>query len=251
MQIPRAIRVAAVAALMSASAAVFAQSPVVVASTSWTAAIARAAGAGDVRVIAPLELKHPPEYEIKPSDLEAVKGASLVVYAGYEKFAKRLVETSGSQGTAELKLFTDNVPEAFKAQVKLVAEKLGTRSSYDCWAAGFDAYTRDVKARIQAAYPDKRAVAHKMLKTYVEWLGFDVVGTFGPGEPSPAVVLDLVKLHPAIVIDNYHNPSGKPIAESLSAPLVELINFPGKDGTKSIEDVFAYNERQFLQAGKR
>lgn len=248
----KSLRLALIAAaLAAASLSAFAQTPVVVASTSWTAAMARAAGAEDVRVIAPLELKHPPEYEIKPSDLEAVKDASLVVYAGYEKFAKRLVETSGSRGTAELKLFTDNVPEAFKAQAKLVAEKLGTLPAYERWAAGFDAYTLAARARIQAAHPDKRAVVHKMLKTYAEWLGFEVVGTFGPGEPSPAVVLELVRLKPALVIDNYHNPSGKPIAESLKAPLAELINFPGKDGTKTIEDVFAYNERQFLRAAER
>jgi hypothetical protein len=102
-----------------------------------------------------------------------------------------------------------------------------------------------------AAYPDKRVVAQKMVKSYAEWLGFDVVGTFGPGEPSPAVVLDLIRLKPALVVDNYHSPSGKPIAESLKAPIVELINFPGKDGTKSIEDVFAYNERQLLGAAKK
>ncbi|MFA6506480.1 MAG: zinc ABC transporter substrate-binding protein [Treponemataceae bacterium] len=240
-----------VLSILFIAAPAVAQARKVVASTSWTAAIARAAGAENVVVIAPLELKHPPEYEIKPSDLEAVKGAALVVYGGYEKFAKRLVETSGGTGTAELKLFTDNIPMAFKAEAKKVAEKLGTVPTYEQWAVSFDSYVSAMRSRVQAAYPDKRAVVHKFLKTYVEWLGFEVVGTFGPGEPSPAVVLALVKLKPAVVIDNYHNPSGKPVAESLKAPLVELINFPGKGGTKSIEDVFAYNERQFTSAGKR
>lgn len=241
--------------LLLACAAVFAaaslQAQTVVASTSWTAAIARAAGAQNVVVIAPLELKHPPEYEIKPSDLAAVRGADLVVYGGYEKFAKRLVETSGTEKTAELKLFTDNIPAAFKAEAKKVAEKIGTLPSYEKWAAGFDSTVDAMRSRVSAAYPDKRAVAHKFLKTYAEWLGFEVVGTFGPGEPSPAVVLQLVQLKPALVIDNYHNPSGKPVAESLKVPLAELINFPGKGGTVTIEDVFAYNERQFTEKGNR
>ena len=222
----------------------------VVASTSWTAAIARAAGAADITVIAPLELKHPPEYEIKPSDLDAVSWASLVVYGGYEKFAKRLVETSGGAGTAELKLNTDNVPAVLIAEAKKVAEQIGTVEPYQKWAAAFDPFAEAVRARVNAAFPDKRAAVQRMLKTYAEWLGFEVVGTFGPGEPSPAVVLQLIRQKPAIVIDNFHNPSGKPIAESLKVPIVELINFPGKDGTKSIEDVFVYNERQFLNADR-
>jgi hypothetical protein len=65
-----------------------------------------------------MELKHPPEYEIKPSDLDAVSGASLVVYGGYEKFAKRLAETSGGAGVYEMKIFTDNVPAVLKAEAK-------------------------------------------------------------------------------------------------------------------------------------
>jgi hypothetical protein len=224
----------------------------VVASTSWTGAIARAAGAAEVTVIAPMELKHPPEYEIKPSDLDAVSGASLVVYGGYEKFAKRLAETSGGAGVYEMKIFTDNVPAVLKAEAKKIADQIGTADAYERWAASFDPFAAAMRGRVMAAYPNRRAAVHKMLKAYAEWLGFEVVGTFGPGEPSPAVVLDLVRKRPDVIIDNYHNPSGKPIAESLKAPLAVLINFPGPGGTKTLEDVFSYNERAFLDAaGKR
>jgi len=65
-----------------------AQERPVIASTSWVQAFAIAAGAKNVVTIAPFELQHPPEYEIKPSDLLAVQHASLIVYSGYEKFAK-------------------------------------------------------------------------------------------------------------------------------------------------------------------
>lgn len=42
---------------------------VVVASSSWTGAIAEAAGADEVRVLAPFELKHPPEYDYRRAKL--------------------------------------------------------------------------------------------------------------------------------------------------------------------------------------
>jgi zinc transport system substrate-binding protein len=59
-----------------------------------------------------------------------------------------------------------------------------------------------------------------------------------------------VKAKPILVIDNYHNPSGASVAASTGMPLVVLINLPGKDGTRTIEDVFAHNEKAFLSAAK-
>ncbi len=223
-------------------------SPKVVASTSWTAAIARAAGAVDIHVIAPAELKHPPEYEIKPSDLEAVRGADYVIYGGYEKFAQRLAETAGGVGAVGITVYTDNLPPVFKREARKAAQAMGTVDAYLVWEKGFDAALEAMKARIAAVYPDRRAAVHKYLQTYAEWLGFEVIGTFGPGEPSPQLVLNLVKAKPALIIDNWHNIAGKAVAESLSAAYVELINFPGRGNTKTIEDVFAYNEAQFIAA---
>jgi hypothetical protein len=223
----------------------------VVASTSWTAAFARAAGATQVTTIAPAELQHPPEYDIKPSDLEAVGNAALVVYGGYEKFARRLAETSAGSGTRTLQVFTDNAPGAVKAQARRIAEAIGTVSVHEQWIVGFDALAEQVRREVQAAWPDRRAVVQKMQRSFAEWLGFEVVGEFGPAEPSPAVVLDLVRAKPALVIDNYHNPSGRAIAESLKAPYAALINFPGKDGTRSIEDLYRHNAQLLLAAAGR
>lgn len=222
----------------------------VVASTSWTAAIASAAGARNIRIIAPLDLKHPPEYEIKPSDLEALHSADLVVYSGYEKFAQRLAETAAGRGTTVLQVYTDNLPPVFKREALKVAEALGTVEKYRSWEASFDAELELMRGRLAQAYPDRRAAVHRYLATLAEWLGFEVVGTFGPGELSPQVLLNLTRLKPAVVIDNWHNISGKALAESLPCAYVELINFPGRDGTATVEDVFAYNERNFIAAAR-
>ena len=247
-------RILAAAALALAGLLAFAQpaeGPKVVASTSWTAAFARAAGAGEIVTIAPLELRHPPEYELKPSDLAAVAGARFLVHSGYERFAKRLAETAGAEGLAVLAVYTDNLPSKFKAEARKLALAFGTLPAYEDWEKGFDAQAEAMRARVAAAYPVKRAVVHKYLATYAEWLGFEVVGTFGPGEGSPASLLELAKAEPVLVIDNSHNVSGKAVAEATGAPRVELINFPGRDGTRSIEDVFAYNELLLVAASRR
>ncbi|MGE3328299.1 MAG: ABC transporter substrate-binding protein, partial [Acidimicrobiia bacterium] len=59
----------------------------VVASTTWTGAYAKLAGATDIDVIAPTSVLHPPDYDPKPSDLVAAADADIVVYAEFEGFA--------------------------------------------------------------------------------------------------------------------------------------------------------------------
>ena len=222
------------------------QEQLVIASTSWVQAYATAAGAKNIVTIAPFELQHPPEYEMKPSDLIAVQNASLIVYSSYEKFAKKLAETAQNKNIKIIAVYTDNVPSNIIAESKKIAEALGTTEEHAKWAQSFTSFTNDMRAKIVASLPDKRVAVQAYVKTFAVWLGLDVVGTFGPGEPSPAVVLDLIKKKPAMILDNYHNPGGKALAESLGVPNVLLINFPGKDGTRTIEDVFLYNEKAIL-----
>ncbi|MBE0655475.1 MAG: hypothetical protein IH594_16860, partial [Bacteroidales bacterium] len=56
----------------------------IIATNSWTAAYALAAGVDDVTVLAPYEMVHPSEYEMRPGDIARIEKADLVIYAGYE-----------------------------------------------------------------------------------------------------------------------------------------------------------------------
>jgi hypothetical protein len=224
---------------------------VVVASTSWVAAIARAAGAENVRVLAPADLRHPPEYELKPSDLRAAADAGLILYAGWEMFAERLVETAGSAGVEVMIVNTSNDPEILYAEAGKIAALLGTEAGYEAWRQKFSVTIEELRGQIAAAYPDRRAVVQRMQSPFARWAGFEIIGEYGPAEPSPALIFDLAKTSPAVVIDNYHGPAGQPVAEAARAPYAELINFPGKSGTVTIEDVFRYNTTVLLQAAPR
>ena len=223
---------------------------VIVASTSWVAAIAEAAGAKNVRILAPVELKHPPEYELRPSDLTLVSRADFVLYAGWERFAQKLTETAGSKAVI-VKVRTDNDPIVLKEEAEKLASMFGTEESFRSWRSDFDRLTGDIQLKVRQAYPDRRAVVQRMQLPFVKWLGFDVIGEYGPAEPSPALILDLARLKPVLVIDNYHGPSGIPIAEAARVPYAELINFPGKDGTKTLADVFQYNMEVLIKVSGR
>jgi zinc transport system substrate-binding protein/iron/zinc/copper transport system substrate-binding protein len=224
------------------------EKPVIVASTSWVAAIAEAAGLENVSILSPVELKHPPEYELKPSDLRLVNQSRAVLYAGWEMFAKKLAETAEGSNIAAVRVTTANDPDALIAEAEKLARQFGTTAAFEQWKTGFKRLTGDIRTRVFAAYRDKRAVVQRMQTPFMRWLGFEIRGEYGPAEPSPAVIVDLVKLKPALVVDNYHGPSGKPVAEAAKAPYAELINFPGKDGTKTLEDVFRYNADVLIKA---
>jgi hypothetical protein len=223
----------------------------VLASTSWVGAMATAAGAENVRVLAPLDLRHPPEYELKPSDLAAASKADIIVYAGWEQFAEKLADTAGSAGVRTLTVRTSNDPAEFKAEAAKIAQVLGTQDKLEEWWSAFLPFAEDLKEKVAAAYPDRRAVVNRMQTPYAAWMGFEIIGEFGPAEPSPAVILELARSKPALVLDNYHGPSGWPVAEAVGAAYAELLNFPGKDGTLTIEDVFRYNADTLIKAAAR
>jgi hypothetical protein len=224
------------------------QGGVIIASTSWVAAVAQCAGAENVRILAPADLRHPPEYELKPSDLHAASKASFIIYSGWEMFAKKLAETAGSAGVRILQIELTNDPVDVKTEARRIAELLGTIEKYDAWAAGFDVYLENIRSTIFEAYIGKRIVVNRMQTPFVKWLGLAIAGEYGPAEPSPALILEMVNTKPAVVIDNYHSPSGMSIAEAARVPYIELINFPGKDGTQTIEDVFRHNAGMLIKA---
>lgn len=220
----------------------------VVASTSWTAAFAVAAGADNVAVLAPLELQHPPEYELKPGDIIRVQEAGIVVYAGYERFAQKLAETAGGGKVQAIKINTVNTPPVIKEETRKLAGALGTQDRQAKWEAEFDKLAAEVQQSVQGRLGAKKVVVNKMIRPFVEWLGFEVVGEFGPGEPSPQLIAEMVSRRPDMVVDVYHTQVGKPAAEGAKVPYAALLNFPGKDGTKTLEDVFRYNQDVLLSA---
>ncbi|MFZ5595824.1 MAG: metal ABC transporter solute-binding protein, Zn/Mn family [Bacillota bacterium] len=217
--------------------------PKVVASTTWTALMAKAAGAGDVVVLAPAELKHPPEYDFRPSDVEKLNDAKLIIHAGYEPFVKKMLQATQTPEDKVMQVLTVNTPDNLKEQTRLLAEKMGTVEAQKAWEAEFDrdvATIREAAARQNVA--GKRVLVQKHQADFVKWLGYQVLAEFGPEELSPAKMGELAALKPDLIIDNFHNPQGQGIAQIAKCPRVELRNFPGPD-EKSLQDLLMDNAR--------
>lgn len=218
----------------------------VVASTSWVGAMAEAAGATHVDVLAPLDLRHPPEYDFKPGDIKRVMDADFVVWAGYEGFMRKIQAAGGVSADKMVTVVTDNVPETLKTETRKLAKVFGTQAAQAKWETELDQVTAEILTEAKKkGLVGKRAVVHGFLEKYARWMGLEVVGVFGGGEELTAVQMAaLIKARPQIVIDNWHNAQGAGIAAEAKVPRAVLINFPGHGGTKTLIDVLRYNAQQ-------
>ena len=206
--------------------------------------MAKAAGAGDVVVLAPAELKHPPEYDFRPSDVEKLNAAKLIIYAGYEPFVKKMLQATQTPEDKVMQVLTVNTPDNLKKQTRLLAEKMGTTEAQKAWEAEFDRTVATVQAAAaRQNVAGKRVLVQKHQADLVKWLGYQVLAEFGPEELSPAKMGELAALKPDLIIDNFHNPQGQGITEMVKCSRVELRNFPGPD-EKSLQDLLMDNARK-------
>jgi len=222
--------------LLSTSLALAENEIIVVASTSWVGAIAEAAGADEVRILAPFELKHPPEYDYRPSDIAQLRSARLLVYGGYEPFVKKLAVAARLPQERMIVIVTSNDPDNLKKQARFLAEKMGTQKREAAWEKALNKVLADIQKQAKKnKISQKRVLVQKYQVPLVKWLGFDVIGVFNTDELSPNKVMEYAMMKPDMVIDNFHNPQGKPIAEIAKCDYVAIINFPSANARSLIE----------------
>lgn len=126
--------------------------PKVVATTSWEAGFAKAAGATNVTVIVPRSVIHAPDYDPKPSDLAAVADADFVLFASFEGFAKKITDAAGGKAkTVEVAL--DNSKGKVKAEVARLGELFGTKDAAAKWNTTFDTEYAALTEQVKAAWP--------------------------------------------------------------------------------------------------
>lgn len=220
---------------------------IVVASTSLCGAIAKAAGAREVRILTPSEIKHPPEYDLKPSDLIKFEGADIVVYAGYEKMVSKLIETSKNKNIISIKIDTTTSPENLIEQARRISNILKTEKEEQQWEIRFRERLKILKEKV-SAFAGKKVVVHKFAQPFSRWVGLQIVQVINPGELTPKLIAEAVSKKPEIVIDIAHFPIAKVISENIGCKYIQVINFPGIEGTETLEDIFEYNVKQLLQS---
>ncbi|MGI5447102.1 metal ABC transporter solute-binding protein, Zn/Mn family [Streptomyces sp. CA-243310] len=205
-------------------------SPVVVVTTTWEGAFAKAAGAADPKVIVPQSVHHAPDYDPKPSDLAAVAKADFVLYAPFEPYAAKIKEAAGSRAKL-VEVNLDNDPDKAKAEVARLAGLFGTQGAAAKWTASFDTEYAALVKDVQSARPGGKSpsVVSQVFTTWAAKLsGAAPVATFGPEAVTPARLAELSAKKPALVLDNAHMTTGVVLPDS-GAKQVEIVNYPGAD----------------------
>ncbi|MFF9117586.1 metal ABC transporter solute-binding protein, Zn/Mn family [Streptomyces massasporeus] len=204
--------------------------PVVVATTTWEGAFAKAAGAKDVKVIVPSSAQHAPDYDPKPSDLTAIAGADFVLYAPFEPYAEKIKDAAGSDAKL-VEVNLDNSADKASAEVTRLGKLFGTEDAAAQWDTSFRGEYGTLRKELKDAWPDGKAPA-VVAQVFSVWsakmAGAEVAGTYGPEAVTAQQLSDLAKKKPAYVFDNVHMTTGKVLPDS-GAKQVEIVNYPGKD----------------------
>lgn len=224
----------------------------VVATTGWTVAYAEAAGAKDIVVLAPFEMEHPSEYELRPGDIPKIMNAEIIVYAGYEVMTERLKNGLDIPEDKLLLVNTDYSYKAIEQSVMNIAKKLGTeniaRENLQDIKRTFDEGRRILREKNMAGKP---VMVHRFQSSIARELGLTPLVLFGPSSPEASEIAAASREQVFMIIDNIHNPVGQPFREVLpDKAYVRFLNFPGREGTRTLTDVVRYNILQITSAGE-
>lgn len=225
----------------------------ITATNSWTKAFVSAAGA-EAEQIASANMKHPPEYELKPSDVIKINKSDLLVYAGYEVMMKTVFDSFKIPENKLVKINTSYDPAVLEESVMKIASKTGTAQNA---LKNIAEYKKEFNSAVdklkEAGLYGKPVIVQFHLRPLIKALGFKILGVIGPAPLEVSKIAEMGKLKPELIIDNAHNPAAGPITEITGVRTIELINFPSypnDDGTVSPESligVLKYDVNKLFQ----
>lgn len=240
MKIQRKLSVLFAASLFAT--ALWAAPKKVVASTSWSAAFADIAGADEVESIAPVNLRHPPEYEITVSDVQKISDSEVFIFAGFERMMKTLGTKVANKGVS-VQITLDNSLATVKESTLKIAQALGTEDIQKVRFAEYEKLVKDGQKKALKKKLNKKKVLCNKNQTYLaKELGLEIAGIFGPGPVTAEELLEAKKAGYDLIIDNIHNPTGKPVTEVLpKAKYIVWRNFPTAVEHDALKKVVADN----------
>ena len=218
----------------------------VVATNSWTAAFAEAAGADNVVVLAPVEMMHPSEYELRPGDIKRLMDADIIIFAGYETMTERLKKGLNIPSEKLLQINTDYSYASIEQSIMTIAKLLNAEDrAHRNLLEIKTTFEEGRKAVVEKKMFGKPVFVHRFQESIARELGLTPVGVFGPAAPEAAAIAEISNKEVFMILDNLHNPVGQPFREVLkNKPYRQLLNFPGSKNTKTLTDVIRYNISQ-------
>lgn len=217
----------------------------IVASTTLIATIVQNIGNGKVNVttIAPAGMC-PGHFDLQPQAIAAAQDAQLILYHGWEGWMEKLKQETQNPTANWITLQTRGnwmvPPIQKKATEELTALLIRTAPSdsilFTKNRQRYLAQIDSVARTLQTMFANKnlpRVLASEHQAEFLQWLGFQVVGTYGRPEDLTARELShlariVVDSGVGLVVDNLQSgpDAGKPLAEAARVRHITLTNFP-------------------------
>lgn len=189
----------------------------------------------------------PGHYDVKPTDIEKMKKAALIVSFRGISFMKKAGPDDARQLVIDPEDRNWMAPGSYARGLEILAAKLSERFPEDRTAIAHRKeqaillVKKGSEALVQklagAGLSGKPVIASSMQKEPLEWMGFRVVAEYGRQEAmSTREVVRLAQTGRGcgviVVVDNLQSgpDTGKGIAETLRVPHVVLTNFPSERG---------------------
>ena len=207
----------------------------------------------------------PAHFDIKPSNVYDVSEASLVLCHGFEPWLGGLISSSGNKDVKKAVLKGSwSTPDSAIQMVEKIKDALSEASPENAEYFNENADKTIEEIRETAESIKKEAdtldvknidvICMKWQKEFVEWIGFNIVATYGPPENvSMKEINELTKKKALLVIDNLQSGTklGSQIASEIGAYHVILTNFPDAvPGTGTLSEMMKYNADQLFNAVK-
>ncbi len=238
--------------------------PLVVCSTTVFGSIVQelAGDSVDVQVIVSPSIC-PGHYDVKPSDVYAVREASLIFYHGFEPWVESLVEASGTNATLVKISGSWKTPSGAENYYRGVADALEEYLGLDVSDKLDEALSEvnqtlsEIREEFQELGANQTNVICMLWQVdFVSQLGFNIVEKYPPPEMlSPEDVSELISVGKsedvALVIDNLQSGTefGEYLAEQIGAVHVVLTGFPGiEPGISNLTAMYLWNAEQLSTA---
>jgi len=210
----------------------------------------------------------PSHFDTRPSDVNRIEDADIVVSLGWEPWLSGLIESSGNTDAVQVKcmgLGEWGPPSGAKGYVDKLAQELSQilpehnttiQQKAQEYRNAIDQKGQELLNLMAAkGYTGTNVIVMEWQKPFVEWLGFNVVASYGPPEGlSTKDVLNISSTAQdaedlALIIDNLQSGTdfGARLASETGAIHIIVTNFPGAvPGTDSYLEALDYNSNQLM-----
>lgn len=208
----------------------------------------------------------PAHFDTRPSDVQRIASADIIIALGWEPWLQDLLKASGSTATRIncAALGEWNLPSGARTYVKALRDNLTAvlpahrqliRNNAARYLQQINQTAEDARQMITSkGYTGKKVICMQWQQAFVSWLGLNVTATYAP--PERLSTRDMLNITAAAsksdicaVVDNLQSGTdfGASVAADAQVSHVVLTNFPGAaPGAGTYLEILRYNTEQLV-----